>query len=170
MSERSSDKESEPEKTESSERVSEESAEEDKKRWGSREVVMDNVTIVNENGVKCSQFGNRENLFVVIEYTAHKEVDDLVVGIAIYRDDQTYIYGTNTLIDYSRSVTLSKHGTVTLKMESLPVNAGRYTLDLAFHRSDGFNYDFWREVATINIKNSKEEAGIISVVHTWEIE
>ena len=52
----------------------------------------------------------------------------------------------------------------------MPVNAGDYTIDLAFHRPDGFNYDFWREACSVKIQNVKNEVGVISLPHKWDVQ
>ena len=147
-----------------------EQSKEDEKRWGSKEVVMDRIEILDQTGKNKTSFNNKEPFTIRIHYTAKKKIEDAVIGIAIYRSDQTYIYGTNTLIDFSEAVSFGKSGHVDLKIDRMPVNAGTYSIDLAFHRPDGFNYDFWRECCSIEIRNEKSEVGIISLPHTWEIQ
>lgn len=149
--------------------VLEEKQPEDEKRWGSREVYMKNVTVLDKDGTECTDFQNDEPFIIRIEYKAEKRLDDVVFGIAIYRSDQVYIYGSNTLIDYSSSNVLEGEGYIDLKIERMPVNAGTYTIDLAFHRPDGFNYDFWRESCEVNIQNVRNEVGVISLPHEWEV-
>lgn len=151
------------------EQTSAETKQEDEKRWGSREVYMKKVTVLDRDGVECTDFQNDESFTIRIDYKAEKRLDDVVFGIAIYRSDQVYIYGSNTLIDYSSSNVLEGEGYIDLKIGRMPVNAGTYTIDLAFHRPDGFNYDFWRESCEINIQNVKNEVGVISLPHEWEV-
>lgn len=74
------------------------------------------------------------------------------------------------MIDYSEPTKLNTRGEIRLNIERLPVIAGNYTMDLAFHKPDGFNYDFWREVCLITIKNNVSEVGIVSVPHNWIID
>ena len=143
---------------------------ENKKRWGSKEVIMESVRVVDVDGKEQNEFYNTQPFSILIEYKANKIVDDAVIGVAIYRDDQTYIYGSNTLIDYSEPTKLNTRGEIRLNIERLPVIAGNYTMDLAFHKPDGFNYDFWREVCLITIKNNVSEVGIVSVPHNWIID
>ena len=143
---------------------------ENKKRWGSKEVIMESVRVVDVDGKEQNEFYNTQPFSILIEYKANKIVDDAVIGVAIYRDDQTYIYGSNTLIDYSEPTKLNTRGKIRLNIERLPVIAGNYTMDLAFHKPDGFNYDFWREVCLITIKNKVSEVGIVSVPHNWIID
>lgn len=147
----------------------EEPKQEDEKRWGSREAYMKNVTVLDKDGKECSDFQNDQSFTIRIDYKAKKRLEDVVFGIAIYRSDQVYIYGSNTLIDYSSSNVLEGEGYIDLKIGRMPVNAGTYTIDLAFHRPDGFNYDFWREACVVNIQNVKNEVGVISLPHEWEI-
>ena len=90
-----------------------------------------------------------------------------MVGVAIYRDDKVHIYGTNTLIDMSRTLKLKDNGTISLVMNRVPVNAGNYIFDLAFHKPDGFNYDYWRDVFRLKINNVKGETGMVSIEHSW---
>ena len=141
----------------------------DLKRWGSREVVMDKIQILDSAEKERYVLGNDEPFIIRIYYSTVKKVDDAVIGIAIYRSDQMYIYGTNTLIDFSDTVTFNDKGYIDMQIECLPVNAGTYTLDFAFHRPDGFNYDFWRECVKLEITNIKNEVGVISLPHTWKL-
>lgn len=141
----------------------------DKKRWGSGEVVITDVIICDKTGKNKRVFSCHESCSIKIGYKASKEITDAVIGIAIYRDDQTYVYGTNTLVDTAEPVTFSGEGEVIMNISSLPLNAGKYTFDFAFHKPDGFNYDFWREVLTIEIENPYQEVGILSLGHTWKV-
>lgn len=142
----------------------------DAKRWGSREAYMKKVTVLDMEGKECQTFQNDQPFQIRIDYKAEKKLDDVVFGIAIYRSDQVYIYGTNTLIDYSASNTLEGEGHIDLKIERMPVNASDYTIDLALHRPDGFNYDFWREACSVKIQNVKNEVGVISLPHKWDVQ
>ena len=104
-----------------------------------------------------------------IEYTAEKKLEDAVIGLALYREDGSLVYGTNTLIDTSRPVALEGSGAIDLRIGSLPVANGRYSVDLAIHRPDGFNYDFWRDICTLDIADKVQASGAIALDHRWDI-
>ena len=146
-----------------------EPADEPKKRWGSGEARMVQVRVMDQDGAERYQFSPAEPFTVHIDYTAEEVLTDAVVGLAIYRSDQTYVYGTNTLIDSSAPVTLNQKGSIDLIVDCLPVANGDYTIDLALHKPDGFNYDFWREICTFQIRDSRETPGVIHLPHRWEI-
>ena len=142
----------------------------DPKRWGSKEIVIDEIKVLDSEGKERDTFLNSEEINVKISYTNKAGIDNSVVGVAIYRDDKVHIYGTNTLIDMSRTLPLKESGVITLKFDNIPVNAGNYIFDLAFHKPDGFEYDFWRDAFRLQIKNVKGEIGVMSIAHSWECE
>lgn len=143
---------------------------EDGKRWGSGEVKISRVTVLDSTKNERNEFLNTEPISIKIEYENTGKIEKSVVGVAIYRDDKVHMYGTNTLIDNATELPLKEKGVITLSIERLPVNAGNYIFDVAFHKPDGFNYDFWRDAFRLRIDNVKGEVGEISVVHSWDSE
>ena len=139
------------------------------KRWGSGEARMTAVTVLDAEGKERNAYSPREPFTVHIEYTAEKRLEDAVIGLALYREDGAMVYGTNTLIDTSEPVTLEGSGAIDLRIGSLPVANGRYSVDLAIHRPDGFNYDFWRDICTLDIADNVQASGMIALDHRWDI-
>ena len=137
------------------------------KRWGSREAVMECVELLDEQGRATNCFHSGDAATVRIRYKAAGKLSDVVVGLAVYRSDQTYMFGTNTMIDHLGYAVMEGEGLVELHMQDLALIAGQYTLDLAFHKPDGFAYDFWREACTLQIISDKEESGAVSLKHEW---
>ena len=89
--------------------------------------------------------------------------------LAVYREDGTLVYGTNTLIDTAEPVRLNESGTIDLKIEALPAANGEYSIDLALHRPDGFNYDFWRNICRIRVMDKTQVPGELAVKHKWVV-
>lgn len=140
------------------------------KRWGSGEARMTGVKVLDADGTEKTDFSPWDPFTIHIDYTAQKQLDDAVIGLAVYRSDGTLVYGTNTLIDTSSPVTLKTAGTIDLKIEGLPASNGSYSIDLALHRPDGFNYDFWRDICTIQIADKVQTPGEIALSHHWDIQ
>ena len=155
------------------ERENEEASETDSegnlKRWGSGEARMTGVKVIGADGSEKTDFSPRDPFTIHIDYTAKKPLDDAVIGLAIYRSDGTLVYGTNTLIDTSSPVMLQTQGTIDLQIDGLPVSNGSYSIDLAIHRPDGFNYDFWRDICTIQVADKVQTPGEIALSHQWDI-
>ena len=66
-------------------------------------------------------------------------------------------------------MTLEKEGTIDLRVNGLPAANGSYTIDLALHRPDGFNYDFWRDICTVRIADRVQTPGEIALSHEWDV-
>jgi len=139
------------------------------RRWGSGEARMTRVTVLDAAGKERTAYSPWEPFTIHIEYTAERELKDAVIGLALYRGDGTLVYGTNTLIDTAKPVALGKAGTIDLKVDGLAVANGGYTVDLAIHRPDGFNYDFWRDICVVDIADKVQTSGGIALSHRWEI-
>ena len=140
------------------------------KRWGSGEAKMTAVTVLDAEGKERRDYTPWEPFTVRIEYETKKELKDVVIGLAIYRSDGAMVYGTNTLIDTAKPVELKDKGTIELKIDGLPVTNGQYSIDLALHKPDGFNYDFWRDICKVDVANNVQTPGEIALGHRWEIE
>ena len=128
---------------------------------------MESVELLDEQGRATNCFHSGDAATVRIRYKAAGKLSDVVVGLAVYRSDQTYMFGTNTMIDHLGYAVMEGEGLVELHMQDLALIAGQYTLDLAFHKPDGFAYDFWREACTLQIISDKEESGAVSLKHEW---
>ena len=147
----------------------EEDAEGNVKRWGSGEARMTKVRVTDPQGKEKTEFTPWEPFTIHIDYTAKQVLTDAVIGLAIYRKDGVLIYGTNTMIDTSRPVTLKEEGTIDLDIDALQAANGEYVIDLALHRPDGFNYDFWRDICTIRVADRIQAPGEIALGHAWRI-
>ena len=143
------------------------SRETDINRWGNGEVIMTSVTCYNDKGEDRIAFSCNEGCRIEIKYRAEHVIEDTVIGLAVYRDDHTHMYGTNTLIDTSEPVRLEGEGTIVMEIASLPFNEGVYTIDFELHKPDGFDYDFWREALRLTISNPRREVGFVSIDHKW---
>ena len=118
----------------------------------------------------CLPFIKKEGWLVAYKGPdAEKELKDAVIGLALYRGDGALVYGTNTLIDTSVPVALNRKGYIDLRIDSLPLADGQYTVDLAIHRPDGFNYDFWRDICKLDIAGKVQTSGEIALPHHWTI-
>ena len=169
--EENGDESSEEEQIQREEGCSKEEYEEEKNakitRWGSKEVIIDNVKIYDDEGKERYTFFNTESLHIHISYINQKNIDKSVVGFSIHRDDKVYFYGSNTLMDLSRMFPLKEKGTIVLDIDRLPFNRGEYMFGFAFHRPDGFDYDYWLEALKVRINNAKTEDGPLSISHKW---
>jgi len=165
---READEEQEKKKEEPAE--AQEEGPEHVKRTGSGEARIESVQVLNAANQETVRFSPDEKITIRMKYSAGRKLSNAVVGVAIYRSDETYIYGTNSLIDTSEPVCLEENGVIELQMDRLPVANGSYSIDLALHRPDGLNYDFLKGVCTLHIADRIQTPGVIYLPHRWKID
>lgn len=140
-----------------------------KTRWGNQAAVIDKVEMINELGKDTSSFRTSEKLTIRIFYHSNTATEQAAGGIGIFTADGLCVYGTNTAMDYQQ-VSLNKQGIVSCVIPKLELVPGEYKLDVALHKADGFDYDYWKDARTFRVHSNLRESGIVHLTHSWAIE
>jgi ABC-type polysaccharide/polyol phosphate transport system ATPase subunit len=136
-------------------------------RWGSREVEITAVELLDANGRSMHVFQSGDALTVRIRVHAAHPVADFVFGVAIFNAEGICCYGTNTHIEGASPRQLSGDGQVEFHVDRLDLNAGAYKLDVAVHRENGTPYDYHRLLHTFRVTSPLKEVGIFRPPHRW---
>ena len=136
-------------------------------RWGSREVEITRVRLVDDRGQERHVFASGEGVTLRLEVEARAEVEDFVFGVGIFTADGVSVYGTNTHIeDYVPRRAVGR-GEVFLELSDLRLVEGTYLLDVAVHRRDGTPYDYHRGLHSFRIKSRIKDVGVYRPPHRW---
>ncbi|MBI5411643.1 ABC transporter ATP-binding protein [Candidatus Peregrinibacteria bacterium] len=129
---------------------------------GDKEVQITKVEYLDHKGVNNEKFVSGDSMTIRIHYKKNTNVDSVVCGIAVYKDDGYHLYGTNSLLQ-NKAIKLKNSGAVDFRTEKLNLLAGDYALTIAFHGEDGKPYD-WRdkEFYFTVIKNNNDD-GVVSL-------
>jgi len=138
-----------------------------RKRWGSQEVTIDRVSLLNKAGQKKSIFRTGEDITIRMDYQAKDTIRSPVFGIALFRNDNIQIYGTNTFIDRFDIPAISGKGTVDIAIRQLNLLPGVYFLDVAAHTEEGFPYDYHFRLYSFKVYSHLEDVGIYRLDHRW---
>jgi len=136
-------------------------------RWGSREMEITEVRLLDERGGERHVYVPGERMAVALRVRAAQEVRDFVVGAGVFTVDGVSVYGTNTDIEKFRPKLARGDGTVTLVFESLSLVEGTYLLDVAVHKRDGTPYDYHRGLYTFRVKSRIKDVGVYRPEHRW---
>ena len=68
-------------------------------RWGSREVEITSVRLLDDRGHERHVYVPGESLTVALSVTAPQAVEDFVFGVGVFNADGVAVYGTNTHIE-----------------------------------------------------------------------
>jgi len=136
-------------------------------RWGSREVEITAVRILDARGRDRHVFVPGEAVTLALSVRARQPVEDFVFGVGIYSADGTNVYGTNTDLEGFVPRSLAGEGEVRLHLDSLSLVEGTYLLDVATHKRDGTPYDYHRGLFSFRLKSLVKDVGLYRPPHRW---
>ena len=139
-------------------------------RWGSREVEIARVRLLDGRGRERHVFVSGETVTLALDVRAAAAVEDFVFGAGIFTSDGVCVYGTNTHIEEFLPRRLEGEGQVRLALQDLRLVEGTYLLDVAAHRRDGTPYDYHRGLYSFRVKSHLKDVGVYRPVHRWDFE
>jgi ABC-type polysaccharide/polyol phosphate transport system ATPase subunit len=136
-------------------------------RWGSRDVEITRVRVVDDRGAERHVFASGESVTLRLDVEARAEVEDFVFGVGIFTADGVSVYGTNTHIEDYAPRRAAGRGEVSLELHDLRLVEGTYLLDVAVHRRDGTPYDYHRGLHSFRVKSRVKDVGVYRPPHRW---
>jgi len=136
-------------------------------RWGSREIEIRGVRLLDGRGRERHVFVPGETVALALSVHAPRPVDDFVFGVGLFAADGTSIYGTNTDIEGFSPRRLEGDAEVRLTLEGLSLVEGTYLVDVAAHRKDGTPYDYLRGLHSFRVKSRTPDVGLYRPAHRW---
>jgi ABC-type polysaccharide/polyol phosphate transport system ATPase subunit len=136
-------------------------------RWGSREVEITAVRLLDDRGAERHVFVPGESLTLALSVRAPRPVQDFVFGLGLFTADGISVYGTNTHLEQFRPRRLEGEAEVRLDLLDLRLVEGSYLLDVAAHRADGTPYDYHRGLYSFRVKSRLKDVGVYRPLHRW---
>jgi ABC-type polysaccharide/polyol phosphate transport system ATPase subunit len=137
-------------------------------RWGSREIEIKNVKILNNEGKEKYIFKRGEPLTIEFNVVSKHRETDFVFGLAIFNPEGVLCYGSNTFLENFKSRSLEGTGKVKIHIPENHLHNGQYFLDLAVHKKDGYPFDYHHFQYKFKITSKSKDLGITSIPHHWE--
>jgi ABC-type polysaccharide/polyol phosphate transport system ATPase subunit len=136
-------------------------------RWGSGDVEIARVRLLDSQGRERHLFVTGEGLTVALDVRVRREIDDFVFGVGLYTADGIAVYGTNTHIEEFEPRRLGGASEVRISFPALSLVEGTYLLDVAAHKRDGTPFDYHRGLYSFRIKARVKDVGIYRPSHAW---
>ena len=143
-------------------------AENTEKHWGSKDAFFSSIDILNAHGEETESLITGESFTIQMKYKVRRPVEDVIVGIGIFRNDGLQCYGTNTLIDHIKPLLNEHEGIIHFSVDNNGLLEGEYLLDVALHKPDGFSYDYFRECLRFSVRSEIKDIGVSRLGHEWE--
>lgn len=140
-------------------------------RWGSGEVEITKVELLDAELSPSSMFTTSQPLTIRIHYLPHEKVKDAVVGIRITHLHGMNIWGTNTKRAGVPIDELSDRGYVDLQINSLPLLEGTYDLTVALSdHAEVHPFDHWEKRVRFDVHQTNIfDEGLIVLPAKWII-
>lgn len=144
------------------------------RRWGSGAVQLTGVRVTRDDGLTPAAFETGDLVLIHIDYKVNTPVPPPVFGLAIHRQDGVHITGPNTGFDRFEVPELHGTGTITYRIDSLPLLDGVYQISVAaHHRNDIPMYDYHDRLYSFRVHNRSgrvlERYGFMSLMGEWAL-
>ena len=139
-----------------------------KKRWGTKKVEIVNVKFIDKFNKENILFYSGDPMTIKISYNVNNPVDNLVIGIAIYSDNDILFYGTNTDIQGYAPNSESGANEIKLSIHNLNMIEGKFHLTVAAHSKEHVPYDWLDKEFSFNVMKKGNNAGLFEIPCEWE--
>lgn len=142
-----------------------------KTRFGSLEMQILSVRLLNAAGFLIKELSSGEPLQIEIEYIASHPIPSPVFGIIISRQDDLICYDTTTASTGQNIPTIDGQGKITLHIERLDLNTGQYYVNVGIYEASvSYAYDYHWQVYPLFIHQVNSfENGILCAPHSWRL-
>jgi lipopolysaccharide transport system ATP-binding protein len=167
------EEEEEPLDEEEEEPLDEEEEEEDDPfRWGSREIELVQVEVLDKSEYPRITFSVGETIILRMHYLAHERIEYPVFGISIHHRCGLHINGPNTRFDNYPIAVLEKkeQGTIDYIIDTFPFKDGEYLFSAAVydytmnHAYDHHHISYPFRVQTSGVR----ELGMMQIPAVWQ--
>lgn len=141
------------------------------KRWGSGEVRIERVELLDECGRPAASFRTWDLFKVRMWYMAPNPVVAPAFGIGLYDEDGDRLNGPNTTWAGTPVSEVCGRGYVDYVVEHLPLLSGRYDLTVAIYdESITRPYDHWHRMLRFMVTHGDVawQDGVVYIPHRWE--
>ncbi len=142
----------------------------EEERWGSGEVLLQNVTLTGPDGQQLVALGPGSPVTLEMDVRVREPQEDFVFGVGIYHADGTCVYGTNTELEGLTPERIDGDGQVRFVIPSLDLVAGSYRIDAAIHTKSGRAFDYRRGVLQFVVGARIHDIGVYRPKHEWQFE
>ncbi|HJN75491.1 MAG TPA: ABC transporter ATP-binding protein [Myxococcota bacterium] len=135
---------------------------------GSGEIRILNVQILDGRGQPRERFRSGEDLLIAVSFRTTEPVERPILGVAIHRNDGTYVYGPNTRFDEVLDGTFHGIYTFFIRYPRLPLLSGRYRVSIAVFDKNHLKPHVWHnQLYDFEVAQDVEDHGMVSMDHAW---
>ena len=143
-------------------------------RWGTKEIEITGVKLIDKEGNENNGFITGESLGIRIEFNAKTRIEKPVFGVAFYNETGIHISGPNTKNQEYMVEWVEGSGVMEYQIDWLPLLQGTYLLTVAIYDYTLMNaMDHWEQYWKFHVLESEEVSeryGMITIQAKWHME
>jgi lipopolysaccharide transport system ATP-binding protein len=139
-------------------------------RWGSGEIEITQVRLLDCMGQERYVFFTNEELNIQMHYSVATRVENPIFGLALHRSDGLHITGPNTRFGDLEIPVVEGRGVIEYSIPQLPMLPGRYQISVAVHNAaDTRMFDYHDRLYTfsVNAGGTPEQYGLMHMGGRW---
>lgn len=140
------------------------------KRWGTGEVKITNVRLLNEQGREFGVFHMNEPMRIEVDYVSEAPIMSPRFDLAIHRQDGIQAIGPNSREDGLEIDAINGAGRVCYSVESLPLLPARYHLTVTVRDGESPTvYDHHEQAYPFRViaDDLQDSHGLVAIPATW---
>jgi lipopolysaccharide transport system ATP-binding protein len=139
-------------------------------RFGSGEILIDAVRLVNSRGQNTNVIASGEMLEVQFDYRPVTPVSQPVAIVGIYAKDDTNCYETNSQLAGIELGEVSREGGIALKIDRLDLAPGHYNVTVGLYSADWEKaYDYHAEIYPLEVLGDGVTKGYLNPPKEWKL-
>ena len=142
-------------------------------RWGTREVEITGVRLLDIDGGTHRVFSAGAPMLVEVDYAVHGEVAGFLCALRVDRSDGLTLAQPEAVmaqLSMQRQVPGTK-GTLRYRVDALPLLAASYVLSVTLHDEHrGHTYDHLERTVAFRVIDEKSRSGLVELGGAWVVE
>ncbi len=135
---------------------------------GSGEVRVLDIKILDDLGRPRQRFRTGDSMVVAVTFRTTEPVEKPIFGVALFRDDGTYVFGPNTRFDGVLDGIYHGIYTFFIAYPQLPLLAGNYRISIAVFDKSHLKPHVWHnQLYDIEVLQDVEDHGLVRLDHGW---
>ena len=138
-------------------------------RWGTGEITIESISVTGARPDRPDDVETGSEFNITVEYEVHSPCKEMVVGIRIATIQGVTVVGTNTKRRAVRMEPRLGHGTVSFKVDRMPLLEGVYSLTVAItDQAEAHEYDHWEDRVRFSVvQHGIFDEGLVNIGGEW---
>lgn len=139
-----------------------------RKEWGTGEVKITSVEMVDASGKPCADAPADQVLRFIVNWQAQHRIESATFGFSINNEGGEIVFGSNTEISGYDVPPLEGSGSLMFTLDASPLHAANYLMSFSVHSRDHkVNYHRLDNILPVKLESNKWFDGVCSLKTSW---